>query len=65
MLQNHINFSVFNGGNFTLYFKLLIEISSNYFLNTFLDFPKRIEIFFENPFYWDKISLVVTMILMY
>ena len=45
MLQNHINYSVFDGSNFKFYFNLLIEISSNYFLNTSLDFPKRIAIF--------------------
>ena len=38
MLQNHINYSVFNGSNVKLYFNLLIEISSNNFLNTSLDF---------------------------
>ena len=45
MLQNHINYSVFDGSNFKFYFNLLVEILSNYFLNMSLDFPKRITIF--------------------
>ena len=38
ILQNYRKYSVFNGSNFNSYFYLLIEISSNYFLNTSLDF---------------------------
>ena len=41
MLQNHINCFVFDVSNFKFYLNLLIDISSNYFLNTSLDFSKR------------------------
>ena len=44
-VTNPIKYSVFNGSNFKFYFNLLIEISSNNFLNTSLDFQKRIAIF--------------------
>ena len=43
-LQNHIKYLVLKGSNFKFYFNFLIEISSNSFFNTFLDFPKRIAI---------------------
>ena len=45
MLQNHMKYSVYNSSNLKLYFNLLIQISSNYFLHTSLDFPKRLVIF--------------------